>query len=127
MQINLIQIKGTHIREAIEQELRGAPKPVGSFPHPSEGVCIIFDANGEPLSKIKSIEIDGVPLDPDREYNVAITNFMESGGDGCSSFTYGKRVAEGKDLFSIVAEYFSTLPPIDPQPFNRIVEVEEMV
>ena len=74
-------VKGSDLREAIENGLSRLPALAGRFPQVS-GMRVEYDPQRPPGSRVLSIEVGGAPLDPDRIYRVATNDFMARGGDG---------------------------------------------
>jgi len=68
--------------------------------------------------------VDGVVLDPNAEYTVAMVDFLATGGDGYTIFTEGKNVVYGPlDRDALVA-YMESLPgPVDVKVEGRITKV----
>jgi 5'-nucleotidase/UDP-sugar diphosphatase len=51
----------------------------GAMPQVSEGVSFVIDSAGGTVSEVT---INGVPIDPEREYVVATNSYLAAGGDG---------------------------------------------
>jgi 2',3'-cyclic-nucleotide 2'-phosphodiesterase (5'-nucleotidase family) len=72
-----VRVRGTALREYLESIVaRGDVRA-----HVS-GVVVRFDKSREPGHRIVSAVVAGAPLSDDREYTVAYTDFMATGGDG---------------------------------------------
>lgn len=124
MECVLIRLKGEDLKQAIEQQLRRAPRPVGSFPHPSEGFVLTFNSSLDPDSKVVSLTLNGKPLDPSRTYDIAITNFMASGGDECSSFKKHELISSYDCLFDLIGKYCEKTGTINTEPLNRVINLD---
>ena len=57
------------------------PAAKGAFLQVS-GLTFAFDPAKEAGSKVADVMVGGQPLDPAKEYTVAINDFMSAGGDG---------------------------------------------
>jgi 5'-nucleotidase len=67
-----------------------------------------------------SIRINGAPLDLDRTYRLATSNFLWDSGDGLSALAAGTDpLLIGTD-YDLLADYFSRHSPVRPGPRNRI-------
>jgi 2',3'-cyclic-nucleotide 2'-phosphodiesterase (5'-nucleotidase family) len=78
-----VDIKGRALWKDLENGLSRLPAAAGRFPQVS-GLKIEFDPQRPPGNRVLSIELGGAPLDPDRTYRVATTDFMARGGDDYS-------------------------------------------
>ena len=107
-----LRIRGEHLLQALEQQLSSYPEPSGrlyfhsidfsanrilvssqlyywnqgSFPHLSGNCRLVFNMESN-KARINLLSIDGKTIDPNESYNVALTDFMASGGDGCSAWS----------------------------------------
>jgi 2',3'-cyclic-nucleotide 2'-phosphodiesterase (5'-nucleotidase family) len=86
-QLVVMTVKGSDLREAIENGLSRLPAIAGRFPQVS-GMRVEYDMQRPPGSRVVSIEAGGAPLDPNRMYKVAINDFMARGGDGYTALTH---------------------------------------
>jgi 5'-nucleotidase len=79
-------------------------------------------ANGDKVDA-GDILLNGSPIDLGADYQVAVNNFLATGGDGFSVFTTCTDPIGGEiDLDALVA-YFGANSPIAPGPQNRITRV----
>jgi len=124
MECVLIRIKGKDLRDGIEQQIRRSPRPAGSFPHPSTGVFIEINSSLEPGSKVVSISINSVPLDPLRTYDIVMTNFMANGGDECASFKEHELIDSAPCLFELIGKYCEKVKIISSEPQHRVVNLD---
>lgn len=83
-----IQVTGAVLRTALEHGVARTaedPEP-GRFPQVS-GVRFTFDASRPAGSRIVNLTVNGQPLDTNRKYTLATTNFLAiDGGDGYTMF-----------------------------------------
>jgi 2',3'-cyclic-nucleotide 2'-phosphodiesterase (5'-nucleotidase family) len=49
-------------------------------------LAVVFDPTAPSGSRITSVQVNGVPLNPTRRYSVAVGNFIADGGDGYTMF-----------------------------------------
>ena len=80
-----LDVKGSDLRQAIENGLSRLPSAAGRFPQVS-GLRVEFDPRRPAGNRILSIQSGGAPLDPNKSYRVATNDFMARGGDGYSTF-----------------------------------------
>jgi 5'-nucleotidase len=89
----------------------------------SDGFAYSWSPTATPHVVPDSVTIDGVPVDKNASYRVAMNNFLASGGDGFSVFNEGTDPLGGEiDLDALVA-YFEHNSPVGPGPQNRITRV----
>jgi len=67
-----------------------------------------------------SIRINGAPLDPNRKYRLATSNFLWDSGDGMSALVAGTDALLIGTDYDLLADYFSRHSPVRPGPQNRI-------
>jgi len=89
----LLKISGEHLRQAMEQQLRACPTATAAFPHVSHNVRLVYDDSATIGSRIRSMKINGREVDGEAKYLIAVTDFVASGGDGCSAWCYGMQHA----------------------------------
>ncbi|KAG2377823.1 hypothetical protein C9374_008908 [Naegleria lovaniensis] len=79
-----VTIKGKYIRKFVELCLapmnESGGYASGLYPQVSKGVQIIYDRTKEPNHRIISFEINGKPLEDDKYYKFATTNYLLEGG-----------------------------------------------
>ena len=69
------------------------------------------------------MRINGAPLDLNRTYRVATSNFLWGGGDDATALgSASDPVTVGVDV-QVVADYFLTHSPVEPGPQNRIRKI----
>jgi 2',3'-cyclic-nucleotide 2'-phosphodiesterase (5'-nucleotidase family) len=101
-----VTVRGKDLRAYIESFVaRGAPRV-----HVS-GVLAHYDLSRPPGSRIVSVSVDGAPLDDAREYTVAYSDFMATGGDGLglASAAIKQETTGIVDLDALIA-YARSLP-----------------
>ncbi|MCA1492028.1 bifunctional metallophosphatase/5'-nucleotidase [Sinorhizobium alkalisoli] len=126
--LSTFQLKGSEIRDALENGLSQIEEGGGRFPQVA-GLKIAFDASKPAGSRLVSVETkDGenfVPLAPEKTYSLASNNFMRAGGDGYSVFkTRGENAYDyGPGLETVLADYLAAHQPFTPYTDGRITEV----
>ncbi len=82
-------IKGADFKEALEQQWKpGADRPRLALGL-SNNVSYTYNPDAEQGNRITSVNIDGKPLDPEKDYIIAGSTFLLGGGDGFDAFTKG--------------------------------------
>jgi len=80
-----IKTPGRMILEACERSVSGLPNEYGYFAQVS-GLTITYSSDCSVGKRIKSVSVGNSPLDLDKEYTVATTDFLAEGGDGYEMF-----------------------------------------
>ncbi|KAL3309485.1 hypothetical protein Ciccas_011968 [Cichlidogyrus casuarinus] len=81
--IMVIKVTGNQVIEALENGVSQYPKLEGRFPLVG-GVKFIFDGSKPAGSRVKvdSVLVQYEPLNPDREYRLAVKSYLAQGKDG---------------------------------------------
>ena len=119
----LIEVTGDKLRAALENGVSQIRELGGRFPQVS-GLTVEVDQSGTPGSRIKSILVNGQPLDPAKTYKVATNDFMARGGDGYRSFEGAKSlidVAASQLMASQVIDYITKAGKVSPKVEGRVV------
>lgn len=79
----LLSIKGAELLAALEHgiDLRLVHGQSGAFPHVS-GLRVRYDPRAPKGSRIVDAQVNGAPLERDRSYRLATSNYLAGGGDG---------------------------------------------
>lgn len=72
----------------------------------SDELEVVYDSDAAKGEHVKSVEVDGKKLDPDKEYRVATLSFLAAGGDNFSSFAEGDFELSGLTDFETWVDYF---------------------
>ncbi|MET0531718.1 MAG: bifunctional UDP-sugar hydrolase/5'-nucleotidase [Microvirga sp.] len=119
----LLEIKGEHIKAALENGVSQVRELGGRFPQVS-GIVAEVEVKEPVGSRVKSVKINGEPLDPAKTYKLATNDFMARGGDGYRAFTEGKSlidVSASQLMASQVIEYISKAGKVSPKVEGRVV------
>lgn len=90
-----LRLAGAQIREALENGVSQVERAAGRFPQVS-GLAFAFDPQKPPGSRVTSIAVGGVPLDPGRTYTLATVDFLARGGDGYKAFRSGEMLVDSR-------------------------------
>jgi 2',3'-cyclic-nucleotide 2'-phosphodiesterase (5'-nucleotidase family) len=75
----IVEMDGRLLRQVLEDKLRG--RGSGIF---ISGGQVVYDLDRSEGDRIVSFTIDGLPIDPDREYRVAMSDYLAEGNSGLS-------------------------------------------
>jgi 5'-nucleotidase len=102
-----VQVSGQLLLDALNHGVSRLPVSAGQFPQVS-GMTFRVDVQLPAGNRVRDLEIQGRPVDPDRTYTLAVPDFILLGGDGYRMFA-GQRVVVGPEsgtLVSVVLEQF---------------------
>ncbi|MCX5496861.1 5'-nucleotidase C-terminal domain-containing protein [Kaistia dalseonensis] len=118
-------VTGDMVKAALENGFSQVEGAAGRFPQVS-GLVVTVDLNAAPGMRVKSVMVDGAPLDPARKYTLATNDYMADGGDGYVVFKDAARlvgVADGRLMASEVIDYIADKKTIAPVVEGRIKPV----
>jgi 5'-nucleotidase len=118
-------LTGAQLKTVLEQQFVGCGQPAGGqkILQVSAGFTYSWSASAAACSKISSIQLNGVDIDPSASYRVTVNNFLAGGGDNFTGFTAGTDLLIGGfDLDAFVA-YLEANSPVAPGPQNRITVI----
>ena len=125
-----LQVTGATIRAALEHGVARSAEDSepGRFPQVS-GIQFRFDARRPAGSRVLNVTVNGRPLDDNRKYTLATTNFVAvDGGDGYTMFK-GAPLLIGADRAPIDADVLTkrlaTLKVIAPKVEGRIKRLDQ--
>lgn len=72
----------------------------------SEELEVVYDSDAAEGEHVKSVEVEGKKLDPNKEYRVATLSFLAAGGDNFFSFAKGDFELSGLTDFETWVDYF---------------------
>ena len=122
-------LTGAQIDALLEQQFDDEDTGYGNMLQVSAGFTYTWDAVARTGSKVDaaSIEIDGVAIQPDGRYRVAVNSYLADGGSGFSVFEEGtERTGGDVDVDALVA-YFAKNEVVAPGPQDRITRVNRSV
>jgi len=89
----VVKIKGDAILAALEQSCSRLPRRSSTFLQVS-GITFTCDMNKEPGKRVSAAKTGSSALEPGKEYTVATTEFISSGGGGLKSFKDSKSAGD---------------------------------
>lgn len=115
------KIKGSNLKEALENGLKAFPEPLGAMSQVS-GMKVIFNPNNPPYKRVNEIYIKNNPIVLENYYNIAITDFMSLGGEEYTSLIQGENIDYFSSVEDIVIEYLKIVGVnINPQINSRLI------
>lgn len=116
-----VRVTGAHLKRLLENGVSVAGQEDGRFPQVS-GLKFTYDAAKPAGSRVTSIEVGGTPVDPNRQYTMALSAFVLGGGDGYD-FKGAEVVVKPEDgpvEPDVVMEAIREKQTISPQVEGRI-------
>lgn len=113
----LMNLTGTQIKEALEQQFKGA-----GILNISGGLTYTWDGARPEGQRVlpDSLKLNGVPIQPDLQYRVVANAFLAAGSEGMTAFGMGTERQVGVlDLEALVG-YLSAAGVYNPPPLGRI-------
>ena len=104
--INAVEISGATIREMLEHSVEFYPAPFGGFLNVS-GMTFSYDPSKPPKHRVKEIFVNGEPLDENKTYTAAITDFLAAGGDNYTMLADLKIIGQFGNYEDVFAEYLN--------------------
>jgi 5'-nucleotidase len=101
-----IAAPGRVVLEALNSGVSRLPATAGQFPQVS-GLTMRVDLNAPAGNRVRDVQVGGRPLEADRIYTVAITDYQLSGGDGYGMFT-NQRVLIGPESGNLMVNALET-------------------
>eukprot|EP00443_Scrippsiella_acuminata_P056958 CAMPEP_0115531126 /NCGR_PEP_ID=MMETSP0271-20121206/84870_1 /TAXON_ID=71861 /ORGANISM="Scrippsiella trochoidea, Strain CCMP3099" /LENGTH=477 /DNA_ID=CAMNT_0002963317 /DNA_START=1 /DNA_END=1435 /DNA_ORIENTATION=+ len=93
----LLELRGKYLREALEHGVSLLPRRYGRFPHVA-GLSFAVDVTLPSGSRVSDVRIRGIPLDEERAYLVATTDYIAQGGDDYDVFVKHAQVKVGEEF-----------------------------
>jgi 5'-nucleotidase len=115
---------GAEIKQVLEEQWQpaAAVRPV-LWLGVSKGFSYTYLPDAAQGSRITSIKLNGVAIDPGASYRVTVNSFLASGGDNFSTLGGGANPATtGDNDLTMLTDYFAANSPVtaDPQPRSAI-------
>lgn len=107
----VVEMTGRDLKAAMENGVSQLPRPAGRFPQVS-GIRFDFDVTREPGSRVIGMQVAGAPLDPARNYRVAVLDFLARGGDDYAMVRDALRITPDNDAPLLVNEVVDYLRKI---------------
>lgn len=110
-----LQLKGSQLRRAFEFTAKKSQgERFGGFLQIS-GAAVVYDKG-----KVVSLAVAGQPVDDERVYSVAMSDFMASGGDGFEMFKDAPVFTDRQKMSDILIAHMERLGTVTPREEGRI-------
>jgi 5'-nucleotidase / UDP-sugar diphosphatase len=124
-----LQVNGATLRAALEHGVARSAEDAepGRFPQVS-GMRYVYDASRPPGSRITSVTINGKPLDDQRVYTLATTDYVAGGGDGYEMLKGARLLitpTQGQFDSDVLQKAISSVPAIAPKTDGRITRLDK--
>jgi 5'-nucleotidase/UDP-sugar diphosphatase len=119
------ELEGKQILLALENGVSQVEKGAGRFPQVS-GMTFVYDPAKEPGSRIVSVTVGDVALDPAKTYKVAVNDYILGGGDGYDALGAGVMLTNaggGGLVAQDVMTYVEKAGTVSPKIEGRIKTV----
>jgi len=124
-----LEVTGATLRAALEHGVGRSAEDAepGRFPQVA-GLRFTFDASRPPGSRVVEVTVNGQPLDDNRKYTLATTNFLAiDGGDGYAMFKGARLLIlpeQGQTDFDILRRAVVAARSIAPKTDGRIKRLD---
>lgn len=120
-----MDLTGAQIHTLLEQQWMGGNWPLGKVLQVSSGFTYTWSTSGASGDRVDpaTIMLNGVVIDPNATYRVAVNNFLAAGGDNFTVLKDGTNLQYGGMDIDALAFYFGANSPVAPGPMNRISTV----
>jgi 2',3'-cyclic-nucleotide 2'-phosphodiesterase (5'-nucleotidase family) len=121
-----LQVTGEQLLEALEHGVSKVEEGAGRFPSTS-GLAMTWSRSAAPGERVKSVTVNGKPLEMMATYTVATNDFMAKGGDGYIVFTEAKTLldaAAAKYMATMVMDFVAAAGEVAPKIEGRVAAVD---
>ncbi|MFQ3198439.1 MAG: 5'-nucleotidase/UDP-sugar diphosphatase [Paraglaciecola sp.] len=126
--VALLNISGAQLIEALENGFSMIETIRGRFPHVS-GMEVTYDPHAPVNKRVKSVLINGQPLENKRIYKLATSDYLSSGGDGYTVLEKCPKIVLGFMLNPLIVDVFvdhlRQLDDVKPTLDARLVNIHE--
>jgi 5'-nucleotidase len=116
-----VEVTGKTLLQALNSGVSKMPATAGQFPQLS-GMTMTLDAKAAG-DKVREVRVGGQPLDLNKTYTVAVTDYQLAGGDGYGMFKDGKVLISqeaGELIVTALEKYVASKGEIAPALEGRI-------
>ena len=121
-----LQVRGAQLLDALEHGVSKVEEGAGRFPSTS-GLAMTWSRTAPPGQRVKSVSVNGQPLDTAATYTVATNDFLAKGGDGYTVFNDAKVLidaAAAKYMATMVMDFVATAGEVAPKVEGRVKAVD---
>lgn len=122
--LGVVEISGEKFKEALEQQWQpGGKRPFLALGL-SENVQYAYDPDAKQGKRVTYVTINGEPLDPSKNYRIAGSSFLLTGGDGYKAFAAGDFQDAGQMDVDVFNRYLKDNSDISIRPNQTSVGVQ---
>ncbi|MGF1628649.1 MAG: bifunctional metallophosphatase/5'-nucleotidase [Kiloniellaceae bacterium] len=121
-----LQVTGEQLVEALEHGVSRVEEGAGRFPSTS-GLAMTWSRSAPPGERVKSVSVNGKPIEMTATYTVATNDFMAKGGDGYVIFTEARTLvdaAAAKYMATMVMDFVAAAGEVAPKIEGRVAAVD---
>lgn len=122
----VLEVTGKQLIAAIEHGLSGLESASGRFLQVS-GIVIQYNSANEIGKRLISLKHQGKEIDPNKQYKVAMSDYLAKGGDDFAMFNGNKSINYSRQknilISDIVINYIRESGVIKPKVNNRIIDL----
>ncbi|MBN9059495.1 MAG: 5'-nucleotidase C-terminal domain-containing protein, partial [Rhizobiales bacterium] len=118
-----LAVTGKALKAALENGFSLTEAAAGRFPQVS-GLVVEVDLKQLPGMRVRSVTVNGAPLDPEKKYTLATNDYVADGGDGYVALKDAARLispVDAKLMASDVIDYITVKKTIAPKAEGRSV------
>lgn len=119
----LLELTGLQLRSALENGFSQITEAAGRFPQLS-GMAVTVDLSQPVGGRVIALAVNGLPVEPEARYTLAINDFLARGGDGYEVLTLADTLVSANEaglLASQVISYIRSIGYVAPQIEGRIL------
>jgi len=120
-EIHVLELDGQTLRELFEF-IASLPDGTAAYPQLSSQVQCVLENGKDGKKRVRKLTINGEEVDSERQYFLAVTDFIASGGDKYDVLLKRRSVKKtGLFLQNLIVEYVQTLSePLAPKVEERL-------
>jgi 5'-nucleotidase len=118
-----VAVSGRVLLDALNHGMSELPLPGGQFPQIA-GMRLSVDKAAPAGRRVTDVRVQGVPLDPDRIYRLALPDYLLNGGDGYTMFANQRVLIDpetGDQIAVVLERYLRGRGEVAPETDGRIV------
>ncbi len=117
-------LTGAQIKQLLEQQFDNPTPGQNRILQVSSGFSYTWSPNAPAGDRVRNIQLNGKPIQPNAKYRVTVNSFMAGGGDGFTVFKEGQERVEGVTDIVALEGYFKERSPIAPPTQPRITRLD---
>jgi 5'-nucleotidase len=121
--VDAITLTGAQLKTVLEQQFPSAARNSTFVLGTSDALRYSYDSTAAAGSRVSSVTLDGVALDPAGSYRVAANSFLMGGGDSFTAFTGGTGHTTGPVDVDTAVAYLGSHSPVAPPPADHATKL----